>query len=193
MFACGRRCVYFLKASNGLIKIGYTNNLNHRLSCIKTSSPLPIELYHFIETERAFAVERYFHNLYRNYRKHGEWFLLNDEHLIQIKNIQLADLLNEISIQSVVQNKSVITARNKPVAIIYKSNRPTKAYAKFLHSTDVANDEKTIRAMPEYESALNMYISGQELNASFLTRKFGMGYALTSKICSMISEIAIRN
>ncbi len=193
---CGKgttRYVYFIKASNGLTKIGCTNNINGRLSSLRISSPLPLELYYFIETEYARAAERYFHDLYRKYRKHGEWFLLDEEHLIQIKNIQLANLPNENPTQLIVRNKPVITIRIEPIIIAAKPSKPIKAYTRFLQPTDVDKDEDTIRAMPEYKIAIEMYISGQELNTNFSTRKFRIGHTLADKMCSMISGTIMRN
>lgn len=77
--------VYFLKADNGLIKIGKTRNLNKRLDHFTTKLPYKLELIHAIETDDYTSLEQQFHNLYSK-KAEREWFELNENDISEIKS-----------------------------------------------------------------------------------------------------------
>jgi hypothetical protein len=67
--------VYFIEADNGLVKIGKTKNVRLRISSLRSSSPIPLRLLHVIDCNgNATRIEKYFHDLYKSKRRHGEWF-----------------------------------------------------------------------------------------------------------------------
>ena len=76
-------CVYFAK-SNGLYKIGVTRNIEKRMSSLSVAAPY-IKLIHVIHTEHIYALEKYYHNYFREKRTRGEWFQLSEQ---DIKNIK---------------------------------------------------------------------------------------------------------
>jgi len=67
-----RSVVYIARASNGLLKIGTTDNIKKRLISLRTSSPLPIELLAMFEG--GLVEERQCHTRFAAFRKHGERF-----------------------------------------------------------------------------------------------------------------------
>ena len=77
--------VYFLKADNGLIKIGRTNNLDKRIYHFTTKLPYKLELIHFIKTDCTVKLENELHNKFDHLRVRGEWFNLNDEIMAEIR------------------------------------------------------------------------------------------------------------
>lgn len=89
--------VYFIKEIKNSdqhqahIKIGYTNNLDRRLSEFVVSVPYPLEFIHSIYSENAAETERLFHSLYQNKHINGEWFELNQDNLLAIKLLKLPE------------------------------------------------------------------------------------------------------
>lgn len=77
--------VYFIKATNNLIKIGVTKNVESRLKSLQTGSPGKLELIGSIETAKAYELESELHEKYRELRVSGEWF-----------NIGLSEVSKEI-------------------------------------------------------------------------------------------------
>jgi hypothetical protein len=75
--------VYFIKAENGLTKIGETKRLAHRVRAIRHSSLINIQLLFAAQTDNAPATEEYLHTKYAPKRKRGEWFALTED---DIKN-----------------------------------------------------------------------------------------------------------
>ena len=70
--------IYFIKSiSNGLIKIGYTTNINKRFNGLKTMSPVDIELIKVINGD--IKKEKDIHEKFKNIRHHGEWFSPSQE------------------------------------------------------------------------------------------------------------------
>lgn len=85
-----KRCVeagyvYFLKAENGLTKIGCTNDVEKRMRAISTMSPERLQLIGVIKTNHKYKLESKLHDKYDNKRKHGEWFSLSDSELVAAK------------------------------------------------------------------------------------------------------------
>lgn len=79
--------VYFLKADNGLIKIGRSKNLDKRLDHFTTKLPYKLKLVHQIKTNDTNKLEKHFHELYSNRRIRGEWFDLSNDTMQEIKDI----------------------------------------------------------------------------------------------------------
>jgi hypothetical protein len=65
--------VYFIQAEiGGLIKIGYTIDLDKRLRTVQAHSPVPVKV---IGTMRgSYEIEQEIHSKFASFRKHGEWF-----------------------------------------------------------------------------------------------------------------------
>jgi len=61
----------------GYVKFGYTGNMTRRLSCLKTSSPVPPRYLCVLNAgkqSRAIKVEKALHEKFEDRRRHGEWF-----------------------------------------------------------------------------------------------------------------------
>lgn len=72
--------VYFIKAANGRVKIGYSGNLERRVSELLRMHGG--EFLGSMPGDR--SVERHFHVLYRRQRLAGEWFESSDDMLAMI-------------------------------------------------------------------------------------------------------------
>lgn len=69
--------VYFVLApSAGLVKVGTTFRLPHRLAEIETMSPVPVELIGHVAG--GVRREAEYHALFAEQRSHGEWFRYTD-------------------------------------------------------------------------------------------------------------------
>ncbi len=66
--------VYFIKADNGLIKIGRTQNIGQRMKELKTMSPEKLTLFHSVKCINYIEAEKKAHFIFDVYRVHGEWF-----------------------------------------------------------------------------------------------------------------------
>ena len=64
--------VYFVESEAGLIKIGYTGDLEKRLRGLRTMSPVALTLR--ATRPGSMTTERLYHELYAEHRRHGEWF-----------------------------------------------------------------------------------------------------------------------
>lgn len=60
-----------------IVKIGVTKRLKSRMSSLRNSSPVPIKLFAVVFGDQ--VLEKYLHNHFAAFRKHGEWFELTDE------------------------------------------------------------------------------------------------------------------
>lgn len=83
------RKIYFIKADNGLTKIGLTKNVEERFKRLQAVSPCILTLLFTLDSDDAYTLEQEFHSKYSNLRKHGEWFLLSDIILEEIKEAYL--------------------------------------------------------------------------------------------------------
>jgi Meiotically up-regulated gene 113 len=80
--------VYFLRAENGLVKIGMsTRPANERLMQFSPKLPFETELIHTIECKKPLELEKHLHALFSDKRKCGEWFDLNNADIEYIKAI----------------------------------------------------------------------------------------------------------
>lgn len=68
--------IYFL-AYVDVVKIGFTNSLNSRISSIRMMSPVPLALLGAIPGDR--HKEQEIHQRFAHLRRHGEWFSLTDD------------------------------------------------------------------------------------------------------------------
>jgi len=64
--------IYFLRAANGLTKVGHSHRLRDRISAYRGSSPVPLDIIAFAEGNR--AVELAIHHVVAAERAHCEWF-----------------------------------------------------------------------------------------------------------------------
>lgn len=65
--------VYFVQSeANGLIKIGVAADLDKRVRCLQTMSPVPVRLLGAFPGDR--SDEQRLHQAFRPCRAHGEWF-----------------------------------------------------------------------------------------------------------------------
>ena len=68
--------VYILKCQEtGKIKIGITQHINERLKHIQSMSPTKLKSWTRFPTVGQ-GVEGFLHNYFKQYRLHGEWFLI---------------------------------------------------------------------------------------------------------------------
>jgi len=81
--------VYFLRADNGLTKIGRTNNLLSRMHHFTTKLPYELTESLILETENSSKLEAKLHSHFANKRVRGEWFMLDE------KDISWASLLKK--------------------------------------------------------------------------------------------------
>lgn len=77
--------VYFLRADNGLTKIGETKDLETRLKAISGSLLNETELLLYIESEDVRKLEEMFHEQFKDKRVKGEWFDLSDSDIWNVK------------------------------------------------------------------------------------------------------------
>jgi len=64
--------IYLISHENQFIKIGYTKNINKRLSQLQVSSPVKLEVLHLIDGD--VTIEKKLHVLFKDLRTSGEWF-----------------------------------------------------------------------------------------------------------------------
>lgn len=67
------RSVYFVRAANGLVKIGVSADPRGRLKSLQTASPVRLELALVLPGQGADG-EAALHARFAAYRSHGEWF-----------------------------------------------------------------------------------------------------------------------
>jgi hypothetical protein len=78
--------VYILKGGP-YYKIGCTTSLDRRIKQISPALPFEVDLAHAIETEDMYQTEAYLHDRYASKRQNGEWFLLTDKDVADIKGL----------------------------------------------------------------------------------------------------------
>lgn len=76
------KSIYLVESKNNkglpIYKIGKATDLKHRLSALKTQSPVSMKLVSSFMTHRADEIELQIHKAFAKHRSHGEWFLLED-------------------------------------------------------------------------------------------------------------------
>lgn len=78
--------VYFLQAENGLIKIGYSTDVNGRVETIQSLSPLKVNLLTILKGSR--SLEANYHKTFAKHKHHGEWFETNEPLMNLIETIK---------------------------------------------------------------------------------------------------------
>jgi len=95
-----RSRVYFVLADNGMVKIGFTLDVERRFKRMQMDCPLKLYLIGVIKGDR--YLESDLHMKFKKYRKRGEWFTVNDKILKYIKensiDIKKSYLLKNIPI-----------------------------------------------------------------------------------------------
>jgi len=73
--------VYIIESTYGLCKIGYTTNPKKRFADIKSANPniVLIRLY-----QGSLNDEKKLHEIYNDFHVRNEWFMLKDEHILNI-------------------------------------------------------------------------------------------------------------
>lgn len=84
-----KKHLYIFKAlNNPIYKIGVSDNVIARLETIKTMSPIEVTIYDvYRDLKDAMRVEKLLHKRFVKERSHGEWFILNGEQVIKLKDI----------------------------------------------------------------------------------------------------------
>ena len=92
-------CVYFIRATNGAVKIGSSSRSGlTRLAACQTGSPLPLELVCELPFEKYRSMEIIFHAAFSQYHSHGEWFMLPEgalNHISETPSEQFLKILKE--------------------------------------------------------------------------------------------------
>lgn len=79
--------VYFIQENfTYTTKIGRSHNLEDRLRIFISDFPFNIKLLHYIKTDNYEQIELEFHKHYKSKRVNGEWFLLEEEEITNLKN-----------------------------------------------------------------------------------------------------------
>jgi hypothetical protein len=68
----GAWLVYFIRAANGMIKIGYARDLWTRLRTLQSGHSEPLEILVYSRGDP--VTEERLHEAFRRYRRGGEWF-----------------------------------------------------------------------------------------------------------------------
>jgi hypothetical protein len=82
-----RGFVYLLKSTTDAWKIGRTRYPNDRRKTFGVKLPYPVEYDHLIPTNDAVRLERNLHNRFCEKRRDGEWFVLDEEDIRWIKQL----------------------------------------------------------------------------------------------------------
>ncbi len=83
-----RKGLVYLVESDGLYKVGATNNIAKRMQALQAGNPSEVTLCHTISTDDIFAVERHWHFLYAEFRVRGEWFRLSHAQVSVFKSVK---------------------------------------------------------------------------------------------------------
>lgn len=86
-----RGYVYFLKADNGLVKIGRTKEMDERIKHLSVTLPYELELVHYIQSDNHEWAESVFQRYYAGKRVRGEWFELADKDVENIGAVLCMD------------------------------------------------------------------------------------------------------
>jgi hypothetical protein len=107
-------CVYLLKGRElGRYKIGKTNLLSRRIRDINGLCSEMIDFVHAIMTESHSKLEEYLHWKYKNFRHHGEWFDLHEDHVSYIVGITASNVGNILWAWSSYKYKRSIGIRSE--------------------------------------------------------------------------------
>lgn len=76
--------IYLVKEEHGLTKIGYSSDIKQRFTSLRSGSPYEMELLHCKRILIAEEIENALHKLFKDKRKRGEWFDLDDKDIEKI-------------------------------------------------------------------------------------------------------------
>jgi DNA-binding transcriptional regulator YiaG len=80
-----------------MIKIGWSSNVNDRLTDLQFASPVELTLAACIEVTGNQLIERQLHRKFDHLRAHGEWFRVDSELRAFVSNIDIAIRTVDIS------------------------------------------------------------------------------------------------
>lgn len=75
-----KKKVYLIRAAQ-FYKIGISSNIDNRLKQIQTGCPIKCEYVGYIPCNSADRKERELHDLFKEFKTHGEWFDLGDDNI----------------------------------------------------------------------------------------------------------------
>ena len=78
--------LYIIKCQ-GFHKIGIANDVKSRLAQLSTGNPFILEVVNVYGFENAEVVEKAVHQRYKNLRQRGEWFMMNEHALSEVRQI----------------------------------------------------------------------------------------------------------
>ena len=78
--------IYFIGPEQGMVKIGFTNDLGTRLKRLQCGSPVPLRVIAAI-SDQPQSLEREYHVRFKSARQHGEWFLRTIEVNAEIERL----------------------------------------------------------------------------------------------------------
>ncbi len=84
----GKAHIYFIEASNGLLKIGSAKDVMFRFETLSRENACDLKLIHSFHTECREAWESLLHYMFKNHRKHGEWFDLTEQEKMFMRTLE---------------------------------------------------------------------------------------------------------
>lgn len=88
--------VYFIQnIETGLIKIGYSKDLDARVRGLATEHKAEMRVIHYMGSYDAAGLEEVMHTLFSDKRVEGEWFSLNWEDIRRVKGEQKNSLVDD--------------------------------------------------------------------------------------------------
>lgn len=91
--------VYFITTKDALfVKIGFSTKPQERVQALQTSSPVKLSLLAMIPG--TMETERYFHELFSDYRTDGEWFRLEGDLMFAITLLKSDAFMQSVSKKS---------------------------------------------------------------------------------------------
>ena len=88
--------VYFVSFENGLTKIGFTSDLQTRISALEQKEKMKGELIGYIATDDCLTIERLFHTMFENKLVRGEFFRLSEADMEMLKKYERGEKKNVI-------------------------------------------------------------------------------------------------
>ena len=155
--------IYLLKENTEFnnYKIGISIKPFNRAKDINTSNPNGVHVffaYPIGSQELAFEVERYLHGKFKNKRKHGEWFKLED--------------VDVLGISAYVCHKSLARVKHPMFQekVVYENNKIMR---------NITDKELLIKAK-------EVVFHERRASASLLQRKLSVGYARAARLLDML-------
>lgn len=92
--------LYVIGTNGNKQKIGFTNDVNKRLSTLQTGNPEPLCIHHFEEVpdHRARLMERRLHRDLNHKRLKGEWFNMTPEEARSMLQFAIIRYLDDVTI-----------------------------------------------------------------------------------------------